>query len=94
MGSFASSLPCPELERGIYFFLIPTFKMRKNARMHMMTLFKNNKMRKCAHEGILLCLNEIGKRPLVVLSISELLKKKLGQSEFVSPSYGENGLII
>ena len=60
--------------------------------MHMMTLFKINKMRKCAHEGILLCLNEIKKQHLVVLSISELLKKKLGQSKFVRPSYVENGI--
>ena len=51
-------------------------------------------MRKCAHEGILLNINEIKKRGVVVLSISELLKKKLGQSDIVSPSYGENGLII
>ena len=51
-------------------------------------------MRKCAHEGILLFINKIKNRNSVALSISELLKKKLGQSESVSPSYGENGLII
>jgi len=62
--------------------------------MHMMALFKNNKMRKCAHEGIPLCINGIEKRSSLALSISELLKKKLGQSEFVSPSYVENGLTI
>ena len=50
-------------------------------------------MRKCAHEGILLNINEIKKRGVVVLSISELLKKKLGQSEFMSQSYVDNGLI-
>ena len=62
--------------------------------MHMIALFKINKMRKCAHEGIPLCINGIEKRSSLALSISELLKKKLGQSESVSPSYGENGLII
>ena len=51
-------------------------------------------MRKCAHEGIPLCINGIEKRSSLALSISELLKKKLGQSKFVSPSYGENGLTI
>ena len=51
-------------------------------------------MRKCAHEGILLFTNEIENRSSLALSISELLKKKLGQSEFVSPSYGDNGLMI
>ena len=51
-------------------------------------------MRKYAHEGILLCINGIKKRSSVALLTSELLKKELGQSEFVSPSYGENGLII
>ena len=45
-------------------------------------------MRKCAHEGILLFINKIKYRGSVALSISELLKKKLGQSESVSPSYG------
>ena len=50
-------------------------------------------MRKCAHEGILLFINKIKNRSSVALSISELLKK-IGQSEFVNPSYGENALII
>ena len=48
-------------------------------------------MRKCAHEGILLNINEIKKRGVVVLSISDLLKKKLGQSEFMSQSNVDNG---
>ena len=41
----------------------------------MMALFKNNKMRKCAHEGIPLCINGIEKRSSLALTISELLKK-------------------
>ena len=85
-----------QIYKETYFvFGIPTVKMRKNARASIWWHYlKKNKMRKCAHEGILLCLNEFKNRLLVVLSISELLKKKLGQSEFVSPSYVENGLTI